>query len=262
MDLHEKIAELRASLDTPSPQSGIYVQLGDAYSDLARQTNQIETWHLALEAYQAASGRISTGSVDFLMVQNSLGNTYWQLAQLENRNINIQNAIAAYRHALRYCDPAQAPLAYATLHNNLGNIYASLEDRHSLHKAFESYQETLLHVDAKTPAYATLQNNLGNVCRRLAVFENREINLQRALTAYKEALRIFSPVTAPLPYATLQANMGLVYEQMGDLHEAALSWKEAAAVASTAGAAEEAAYFAELAEKTLAQLEDRNSHAD
>lgn len=228
------------------------IHLGAIYRELAEMhPRPSEYLNTAIAAYQAA---LPYAEVDYAIVQNNLGNTYWQLSGYIDQRENLLRAIEAYREALGRVHPGPA---YATIYNNLGNIYsdlASLEDEHTnLHRALDAYQETLLHSNAKTSPipFATMQNNLGNICRRLADFEERERNLQRAMTAYQDALKVFRIETAPHAYATLQANMGLVHEACGEINEAKRCYKEAGVVAQMIGATEEAKYFFEK-ERSLA----------
>jgi tetratricopeptide (TPR) repeat protein len=59
------------------------------------------------------------------MTQNNLGTAYVRLAEVRDREGNLERAIAAYREALRFRTPETAPLEYATTQNNLGNAYVS-----------------------------------------------------------------------------------------------------------------------------------------
>lgn len=228
------------------------IHLGGVYRELAELHPQpSDHLHKAIDAYQAA---LPYAKVDYPIVQNNLGNTYWQLSAYVDQRQNLMRAIKAYQGALEHVQPGPA---YATIYNNLGNVYsdlASLEDEQAnLNKALDAYQETLLHSNPKTSPipFATMQNNLGNVCRRLAEFEDRERNLQRAMTAYQDALKVFRIETAPHAYATLQANMGLVHEALGEINEAKRCYQEAGVVARMIGATEEADYFLEK-ERSLA----------
>lgn len=228
------------------------IHLGGIYRELAEMhPRPDEHLNKAIVAYQAA---LPYAEVDYAIVQNNLGNTYWQLSAYDEQRENLMRAIAAYQGALARVQPGPA---YAIIYNNLGNVYselASLEDElANLNKALDAYQETLLHSNPKTSPipFATMQNNLGHVCRRLADFEDRERNLQRAMTAYRDALKVFRIETSPHAYATLQANMGLIHEAQGDIHEAKRCYKEAGVVARMIGAIDEAEYFFEK-ERTLA----------
>jgi CHAT domain-containing protein len=81
------------------------------------------------------------------------------------------------------------------------------------------------------------QNNLGNAYVRLAAVRDREGNLERAIAAYREALTVYTPETAPLEYATTQNNLGAAYSELaavrdreGNLERAIAAYREALTV--------------------------------
>jgi tetratricopeptide (TPR) repeat protein len=74
---------------------------------------------------------------------------------------------------------------------------------------------------------AALQNALGNAYRDLAGVEARADNLHRAIAAYTEALRFYTPDAAPLDYAMTQNGLGIALEDSGDLAAAVRCWREA-----------------------------------
>lgn len=71
------------------------------------------------------------------------------------------------------------------------------------------------------------QGNLGNAYSDLAAFENREENFHLSITAYHEALRFWTPDTAPLQYAVTQKNLSVVYDELGVLPAAVACWQNA-----------------------------------
>src|SRR5216683_5243928 len=66
--------------------------------------------------------------------------------------------------------------------------------------------------------YATIQSGLGRAYYERLTGDYDELltgdrlaNLQRAVECYQEALRFFTPETAPLDYARIQSNLGFIY---------------------------------------------------
>ena len=166
-------------------------------------------------------------------VQNSLGNAYRDLSELEDRAANLNRAIAAFTEALRFHTPEAAPQYYAATQNNLGTAYsdlAGLEERAAnLNRAIAAYTQALRFYtpEAAPLDYAMTQNNLGAAYAELSELEDRAANLNRAIAAFTEALRFRTPQTAPSYYADTQRNLGLVYKDMGDLKAAVACWREA-----------------------------------
>jgi hypothetical protein len=61
----------------------------------------------------------------------------------------------------------------------------------------------------------------------MAGVEDRAGNLRRAIVAYSEALRYYTPDVSPLKYAMAQANLGIAYKELGDRQAAVACWREA-----------------------------------
>ena len=61
------------------------------------------------------------------------------------------------------------------------------------------------------------QNNFGIAYRDLAMIFNEEDNLKRAVDAYTEALKYYTPQSAPLHYAGTQYNLGIAYRALAKL---------------------------------------------
>ena len=51
--------------------------------------------------------------------------------------------------------------------------------------------------------------------------------LERAVEAFEDALRYYTPQRDPLNYAKTQANLGLAREDLGDQDQALVCWREA-----------------------------------
>jgi hypothetical protein len=119
------------------------------------------------------------------MTQNNRGNVLQDLATLaeEDRAARLRQALSAYDEALRFRTPTSAPLDYAMTQNNRGNVLQDL---------------------------ATLAEVPG---------EDRAARLRQALSAYDEALRFYTPTSAPLAYATTQNNRGAVLKDLATLAE-------------------------------------------
>ncbi len=172
-------------------------------------------------------------------VYNALGVAH-QNNPAGSHHDNVTQALAAYRQALEYHTPSDAPLAHAIIQHNLGTAYADLariEDRaDNLRRAVAAYKHALTY---RTPqrgahAYAATHNALGLAYRDLAGVEDRAENLRRALVAYGEALRYYTPQETPHDYAATQNNLGNAYRDLaavedrrGNLRRAIDAYREA-----------------------------------
>ncbi len=139
---------------------------------------------------------------------------------------------------------AQGAVAPATLHFYVGSCARNLSLRASspiplLEQAVAAYgqvprplnnPENSLHL----LVYAGAQNNLGIVYTDLAAHRDPYPNLELAITAYGEALQVFTPKAAPLNYAITQINLGNAYsdlaahrDPLSNLEKAITAYREA-----------------------------------
>lgn len=177
----------------------------------------------------------------------------------------MREAIAAYQRALRTFDREAHPREYAILHNNLATAYLSARlapEREGLREALavQSFQEALkvVTLERDPVEYAMLQNNLGNALQAVSSARRFE-NLQRAIAAYDEALKVRRRGAMPVEYANTLANKAnalmnlpddLEHLEVGNprhLAEAIALLAEAGDVFREHGLAERAAVVDELA---------------
>ncbi|MEM6530973.1 MAG: hypothetical protein AAF654_00045 [Myxococcota bacterium] len=124
----------------------------------------------------------------------------------------MADAIAAYQRSLAVFDAKGDPAAYAILHNNLAAAYLSMPmapEKEGLReglavRSFEQALEVVTLIDQPSE-YAMLQNNLGNALQSMRSSHVVE-NLQRAVAAYDEALKVRNPGNTPLEYANTISN--------------------------------------------------------
>ncbi len=108
--------------------------------------------------------------------------------------------LAELNHAAAQALPASPPIRAYTA-NTLGNTIAEFPFKTPAHleRRVDAYRKALAIWQARGDArrVAMLQNNLGNAYLRLARVREREENLQRAIQAYREALRFYTPRHGP-----------------------------------------------------------------
>ena len=134
----------------------------------------------------------------------------------------LADCIRLYQQALEVFTSKSHPQEYAILHNNIAIAYLSMTShvgRDDLKQAiavqtFEQALESIALIDHPSE-YAMLQNNLGNALQYLPSTHPLE-NLQRAVTAYDEALKVRTPRDTPLAYAHTIANRANAILQLPD----------------------------------------------
>ena len=95
------------------------------------------------------------------------------LGERESGTARLEEAVAAYRDALKERTRERVPLDWATTQNNLGNALATLGERESgtarLEEAVAAYRDALKEwTRERVPLqWATTQNNLGNALSEL-----------------------------------------------------------------------------------------------
>ncbi|WP_299412155.1 helix-turn-helix transcriptional regulator [uncultured Sulfitobacter sp.] len=173
-------------------------------------------------------------------VQNDLGNTLSILGARESETARLDEAVLAYREALKELTREQVPLDWATTQNNLGNALKSLGERESgtarLDEAVMAYREALKERTRKQVPldWATTQNNLGTVLKSLGERESGTARLDEAVLAYSKALKERTRERVPLDWAVTQNNLGNALTSLGEresgtarLDEAVLACREA-----------------------------------
>ena len=105
--------------------------------------------------------------VDWAMTQNNLANALLTLGQRESGTAKLEEAVAAYREALKERTRERVPLAWAMTQNNLANAFLTLGERESgtakLEEAVAASREALKeNTRERVPlAWATSLGSLG-----------------------------------------------------------------------------------------------------
>jgi CHAT domain-containing protein/tetratricopeptide (TPR) repeat protein len=222
----------------------LFSDLGFAYANLPIGNRRLNLQR-AIAAYREALRFLDPGVVaeGYANAQNLLGNACFELGDvylrlpIEDRAENLQQAIAAYREALRFWTPQSTPLNYASAQHNLGVAYTNLPigDRaENLEKAIAAYREALRFWTAQSAPqdYASAQHNLGCAYVALPTGDRAE-NLKQAIATYREALRFRTCEAAPMDFAKTQTNLGFAYfslptgDRSENLQQAIAAYQEA-----------------------------------
>jgi tetratricopeptide (TPR) repeat protein len=150
-------------------------------------------------------------------------------------NNDLQQAVAAFRDALKEYTRERVPLDWATTQNNLGNALRSLGERESgtarLEEAVAAYRDALKeYTRERVPLqWATTQNNLGAALSRLGERESGTARLEEAVAAYRDALQERTRERVPLQWATTQNNLGTALASLGERESGTARLEEAVA---------------------------------
>ena len=233
-------------LDDDSLQwSDVLNDIGNLYWMLSRQEASTETsltyLDQAIAAYQQALAKTNpeTRPHNYAMIQNNLGSAYGDMARFRTPTESLEQSVAAYESALRYRQLHDDPARYAATQNNLGTAYWNLAQHQQtvrrLKQSIAAYFEALRYYSptCEPMHYAMIQNNLGTAYWNLAQQPQASLGvgtatgkdlsaadlLQRAIGAYKAALRYRTLDAAPTAYAATQNNLGTAYWQLANLLE-------------------------------------------
>jgi tetratricopeptide (TPR) repeat protein len=153
--------------------------------------------------------------LDWAMTQNNLGLALSRLGERESGTARLEEAVAAYRDALKEHTRERVPLDWAMTQNNLGNALQTLGARESgtarLEEAVAAYRDALKeHMRERVPLdWAMTQNNLGIALQTLGKRESRTARLEEAVAGYRDALKEYTRERVPLQWAGTQNNLGL-----------------------------------------------------
>ncbi|HEV2816959.1 MAG TPA: tetratricopeptide repeat protein [Allosphingosinicella sp.] len=149
------------------------------------------------------------------------GDALQTLGERQKEGTALDEAVGAYRAALKIYVREQAPRAWALTHNNLGAALRTLGARQAdtntldesvaAHRAaLEVYTRETLPLD-----WAMTQNNLGNSLSELGERQEGTAALDQGIAAYRAALEIYSRERHPSQWSTTQNNLGTALEALG-----------------------------------------------
>ena len=171
---------------------------------------------------------------------HDLGVALCMLGARESGTDKLEEAVSAFREALKERTRESAPLEWATTQMNLGTALARLGERDNetgrLEEAIAAYREALKEeMRERVPLeWAKTQNNLGNALARLGERQKGAEKLKEAVAAYRDALQERTRERVPLEWAATQNNLGNALRALGardgemdELEEAVAAYREA-----------------------------------
>ena len=227
IDFYKLALKLIRGDTQPETYACIQNNLGAAYGDLARFSEPLENWNLAVIAYHETL-RYRQEEIEplkYAACQNNLGTAYWNLGQYNQPVEHIKKAIAAYKLAVVHYNPTDEPLKYGMIQNNIGTAYWNLsqyeQPRENLQLAIQVYTEALKYRTSKNApqAYAATQNNLGMAYWHLAnqdqtTKEDQQQFINLCIKSYEEAVNIAQSLTN----INLSFDLCLTHNNLGIAH--------------------------------------------
>jgi len=178
--------------------------------------------------------------LEWAKVQISLGMALWVLGEREAGSAKLEEAVVAFREALKEMPRERVPLDWARGKNNLGVVLQSLGERESgtakLEEAVVAYREALMErTRERVPLdWAETQNNLAGALVHLGSRGTGTAKLEEAVIAFREAINEMTRERGRLQWATIQSNLGSALLVLGDrevgtakLEEAVVAFREA-----------------------------------
>jgi tetratricopeptide (TPR) repeat protein len=175
----------------------------------------------------------ANGPDDRGAILNDLGNSLWTLGQRETGTARLEQAVEAYRAALRERTQDRVPLDWAVTQMNLGTVLATLGQREvgtaGLEQAIEAFRAALTEYrqDRVPQDWARAQMNLGTALRTLGERETGTERLEQAVEAFRAALTEYRQERVPLDWARTQMNLGTAFTTLGE-RETGTAWLEKA----------------------------------
>lgn len=160
--------------------------------------------------------------MDWGRIQNNLGSALVALGERESSIIRLEQAVVAFREALKELTRELEPLEWAMSQDNLGIALSKIGRREHntacLNEAVSCFHAALeVRTRANTLAdWAETQNNLGSALVALGEQESGTTHLQQAVDAFGAALEGISRANAPLKWAMIQGNMGVALDTLGE----------------------------------------------
>ncbi|MEO0489125.1 MAG: tetratricopeptide repeat protein [Cyanobacteria bacterium J06659_2] len=234
---------------TAPGQSDLLNDLGSLYWLQAQQievpTEALSLLQKALVTYQKGTQYAAADPDALSRLHSNLAAVCSVLANHDQPEHYLKQAIAAYHKALQHLQAEAAPLEYASLQNSLGAIYWRLAQygtaRPYLDHAITAYLEARHHCQPHQDpgCYAMIQNNLGIAYWSLSQFQQPGLMLKQAIAAYHSALAYRTLAVDPIGCASTQNNLGTAYWELAKLqsesaHRQRKLWRRAIAAYQSA----------------------------
>jgi len=200
--------------------------------------------------------------------RNLLGNALATLGERESGTARLEEAVAAYRAALKEYTRERVPLQWATTQNNLGTALGTLGEREGgttrLEEAVSAFREALKECTReRVPLdWAMTQNNLGNALQTLGERAGGEQGLkflEDAAAAFRAALEVYTRKDMPAQWAFTTENLAIAEMSFAEITRDPQTMRSAVSRMNEVipvFIAMKATYNIEKAKRNLARMEE------
>jgi len=200
-------------------EATILANMGQAYANLGEIHRAIDVFEEGLTIYKEIGDR--KGEAD---LYSNLGSAYDNFYAKTGDLTYIEEAINYYNKALNELKPSEYPYEYATIQNNLANLYINLpvgDKGENVEKSIAYYQEALTYFSPESYPlqWAAIQTNLGTVFNQ-RLRGNNVNNLESAINSFQEALKIYVQDKYPSEWIRVTTNLAISYASIGDWNNA------------------------------------------
>ncbi len=217
-----------------------YARVATEYGEIAAGQAQLAEVVAVLEKTLEATNREDNPEA-WARVQQSLADALFRLGE-KGATDALQRSADASKAALTVFTQESSPVEWALSQQKLGSALFRLGQRgelDALNEAVAAYYAavTVLTEQAEPQRWASLQNNLGLALLEIArqgqsdAFANAAF--RKSIEAYEAAMRVWTREAAPMDWAKVQNNLGLVFQELayrgeeGALEDAISAFQEA-----------------------------------
>ena len=153
-------------------------------------------------------------------IQMHLGDAYLGLANCEDIEKNLDNAIDVYNSALGVLTSNDKEYIHIKL--NLGNSYCILskirDKKKNAEEAIKSYNSALEYRSSEKPRECIqIETGLGNAYRLLSEVEEKENNSLSSIKHYENALELNKDDNHSLTYSDIKCYLGIDYRSLSEV---------------------------------------------
>jgi CHAT domain-containing protein len=195
--------------------------LANGLRDRYARTGEVDDLERAIEVYEQAVERTTTGSPDLPSILNNLANGLRDRYARTGKQDNLAWAIEVCKQAVE-----QTPSGSPDLPGYLNNLGTGLRTRYAqtgwlgdLERAIEAHEQAVEQTPSGSPDLPSRLNNLGNGLRDRYARTGELADLERAIEAHEQAVEQTPPGSPDLPYCLNSLGNGLRdhYARTGEL---------------------------------------------
>lgn len=206
-------------------------EMGNLYSDVGEYSSAKNYFEKALQIILKID-MINNAS----LTQRLLANTYEEIARVEKKLGNYNEALAAYQNSLNSLrellkqDPKSMELLYFLVYvkRDIGWLYTNKDNYSQAKQYYKEAKETLEELIEKSPEEAKFQAELGHLYQEIGDLYRYQNHFDDATASYDLSLKIRKQLADDYPKnLNRQQALSEIYYAMGNLHGKRKKYKDA-----------------------------------